>query len=226
MIFVSFDSQDRNWVSLLVQALRSRNPSTDIFWTGDPLPSGLGWFQFIERSIQECAGIISVLTNNSTGTNNWINFEAGAAVGRNIGRMIIYGPDITIASDVSRPLQNIQLVCWSNRQALTDGLARLALDSSPEAVEAIWQVFSPFRIEHIRYGIPGAEYAFSPQERQAFFYEIQSRKQIIIGNHLIGNRDPGEGIHKTIHLEIIRNNRRYHLAFEEEAMVRCSDLYQ
>jgi hypothetical protein len=144
VIFLSFDSQDRNWVALLVRALRESNPDTEIFWTGEPLPSGLGWFQFIERNIQNCSGFLGVITNNASGTNNWINFEAGAAVGRDIGRMFLFASGIAIPADLSGAFTHVQLVGWSDRAAIRAGLERVGLNYSDEAVEVVSRVFTPF----------------------------------------------------------------------------------
>ena len=115
---------------------------------------------------------------------------------------------------------------WSDRAALKEGLGRLQLNSSDEAAELASQVFTPFQIDNITYGIAGAMVPFSPQERQSFIYQLENRKQIVIGNHLIGYRDPAPGIHKQIQLDISRNHQRYIMTFEEESLVRRSDLYQ
>jgi hypothetical protein len=226
MIFVSFDSLDRNWVALLVSTLRAQNQNHEFFWTGDPLPPGQGWFQFIGSSLKTSKGIISVITNNSTGTNNWINFEGGAAIGGDKPLLVLFAPGITIDLDVSRPLRNLQLVGWSNRDGIREGLKRLSLDFSDAAIGQIVDVFTPFSIERILYGNRDKIYEFTPEERQKFSYVLENRKELIIGNHLIGGRDPAYGAHKTIFISVARNNTRYEVAFPEESLLRRSDLYQ
>ena len=41
---------------------------------------GRGWFGRIEKSLRDANGVICLITNNRSGTNNWLNLEVGAAM--------------------------------------------------------------------------------------------------------------------------------------------------
>jgi TIR domain len=223
--FVSFDGRDRNIAVLVVDVLRRNNPAKTFFWTGDSLVGGRSWFARIENSLRDAKGIICLITNNRSGTNNWINFEVGAAIGGRKNRIIIVGPGIGAPMELSKPLQELQYIGWSDRVALKRELKRAKLASSTGAVEELVSALEPPKITSCSYGEGGNWYEYSRIERGRFATSIENLKEIIIGNHLIGDRDPSPGYPKVLRVEIERAGERYIKSFDEGATVYRGDLW-
>jgi TIR domain len=71
-IFVSYASEDRDRVSLLVQALEKKG--WKIFWD-TTIPGGTRWRQTIEAEIQGCRCVLVVWTQKSV-NSQWVTGEA------------------------------------------------------------------------------------------------------------------------------------------------------
>jgi len=223
--FVSFDGRDRNIAGLVVEALRRHNPKKSFFWTGDSLVGGTGWFGRIEKSLRDANGVICLITNNRSGTNNWLNLEVGAAIGGGKHRIIIIGPGISVPMELSKPLQELQYIDWSNRIALKCELKRAKLGSSSAAVDQLVRALESPRIVACTYGEGGNWYTYSPVERGRFANALENLKELVVGNHLIGNRDPSEGNPKVLKVKIDRADERYIKTFDEGATVYRGDLW-
>jgi TIR domain len=79
--FISWDSQDEGMVRPIVEALQRYNQKKAIFWSRDSIRGGNVWDDVIYKQLQAADGIVGILTNNESGSNNFINFEIGAAIG-------------------------------------------------------------------------------------------------------------------------------------------------
>ena len=223
--FVSFDGRDRNIAVLVVEALRQNNPKKAFFWTGDSLVGGRGWFGRIEGSLENAEGIICLITNNRSGTNNWINLEIGAAIGGRKHRIIIVGPGIATPMELSKPLQELQYIGWSDRVALKRELKRAKLASSSQAVENLVSALGAPKIVSCTYGEGQHWYTYSAVERGRFANSLENLKEIVIGNHLIGNHDPSPGYPKVLRVGIERAGGQYVKSFDEGATVYRGDLW-
>jgi len=223
--FVSFDGRDRNIAILVVEALRQNNPNKSFFWTGDSLLGGKGWFGRIEESLEKAEGIICLITNNRSGTNNWLNLEVGAAIGGGKHRIIIVGPGIAAPMELSKPLQELQYIGWSDRVALKRELKRAKLASSMRAVESLVAALEPPKIVSCIYGEGKHWHTYSPMERGRFANSLENLKEIVVGNHLIGNHDPSPGYPKVLRVEIERAGEQYVKSFDEGTTVYRGDLW-
>jgi len=182
--FVSFDGKNRNIAAFVVDTLRRHNPKTNFFWTGDSLVGGKGWFAGIEQALADTKGVICVITNNESGTNNWINLEVGAAIGGRKHCMIIIAP-----AELSRPLQELQYVGWSDSDGLLRELRRANLAASSEALDDLVAALEPPRIRSGTYGLDPDWHTFSAAQRGRFMVVLENRKEVVIGNHLIDDDD-------------------------------------
>jgi hypothetical protein len=223
--FVSFDGKDRNIAALFVDALRRHNTGKRFFWTGDSLVGGKGWFHRIERALANAKGVVCLITNNQSGTNNWINLEVGAAIGGRKRCILIIAPGISCPAELSRPLQELQYLVWSDRIALRRELKRTKLAFSRRAVEDLVAVFEPPRIISCMYGEGENWHTYTNAERRRFSAVLENQKEIVIGNHLIGNHDPSPGNPKVLRIEVERASERYFKSVDEGAMLRRGDLW-
>ena len=208
----------------IVSSLRRRNPSKRFFWTGDSLQSGRSWFARIERELRWCKGVISLITNNQSGTNNWINLEIGAAIGGEKFGIIIIAPGISVPLELSRPLQELQYVIWADRAALGRALKRSKLNGSKAAVEELVSALEPPKIVSCRYGEGTKWHEFGDVERKQFEELLENRKELVIGNHL-ANCDPSPGKRKALVIQVKRAGQSYARTVEEGAVLYRSYLW-
>jgi len=127
--------------------------------------------------------------------------------------------------ELSKPLQELQYVGWSDRIALKRELKRAKLGSSSAAVEQLVRALEPPRLVACTYGEGGNWYTYSPVERGRFANSLENLKELVVGNHLIGNRDPSPGNPKVLRVEIARAGERYVKSFDEGATVYRGDLW-
>ena len=202
VIFVSFDSTDRNIGDAVVRSLRSANEGTPFFWTGDSLPSGEDWFGNVKTALEDAAGVICLITNDQTGTNNWINFEVGAAVGGRKHLIIIIAAGVSAPQQLSAPLQHLQFIAWADRVALAAALKRSGLSHSDAAVETLVGALEPPALLSCRYGLGREWHQFSNWERSRLEIALENRKEIVVSNELIDGPDPVPCERKLLEVEV------------------------
>ena len=209
----------------MVRSLRSTNKGSRFFWTGDSLPSGDGWFGNVKTALEDAAGVVCLITNDRAGTNNWINFEIGAAVGGRKHLIIIIAAGLSAPQQLSAPLQHLQFIAWADRVALAAALKRSGLNHTDEAVEALVCALEPPALVSCRYGLGREWHNFSNWERSRLAIALENRKEIVVSNELIDGPDPVPCERKLLEVEVRRAGLTYVKSAQEYTTLRRSDLW-
>ncbi len=226
LYFISWDSIDEKIVRLIVRSLRTRNPSAEFFWSKDSIPSGQTWDNFVYEKLRTAEAVIIILTNGDSGLNNFINFEAGGAVGGGKKLLTILASGLTAADELSTPLKCLQYTVWSDQENLRRAMAELNLDNSVPAVKEIVDALTPYTITAARYGCDDAWYTFKGPFLQELADKIENQKNgILVGNDLLRGGDPCYGSRKKLEITASRLAITKMLSFEEGTMIKRSDLW-
>jgi hypothetical protein len=105
-VFLSYSSQDREWVSQFVSALRDAGISA--WFDVSDIPVGERWDLQVQRALRESTTLIVVLSQRSV-KSPWIFFELGAAVAGDKRVIPILIGDVDMR-DVPLSLARIQLL--------------------------------------------------------------------------------------------------------------------
>ena len=224
--FVSWDSDDEKIVRPIVESLRKRNPVAEFFWSKDSIPTGRTWDDFVYTKLRDAEAIIAVLTNGSSGLNNFINFEIGGAIGGKKKLLTILAPGLTPAHELSTPLKCLQYTTWSDKQTLGRAMADLELEHSEQAVQEIVDALTPYEITAARYGYGETWYNFTGPHLSELAAKIENRKQgVVVSNELMNGADPCYGTRKQLEVTVRRLALTNTLLFNEGVVIKRSDLW-
>jgi len=109
--FISHESFSIKEAVKLKELLLEINKEHDIFLTSDwdSLSSGNIWMADIFNSLQNCDELIVLITRKEAFNNLWINFEIGAAIGREKKPKILICGGIDLA-EMKYPIKGIHCI--------------------------------------------------------------------------------------------------------------------
>ena len=224
--FVSWDSNDETIVRPIVNSLRKRNPASEFFWSKDSIQTGRTWDEFVYTKLREAEAVVGILTNGSSGLNNFINFEIGGAIGGQKKLLTMLAPGLTPGHELSTPLRCLQYTIWSDKENLARAMAELELEDSEQAVQEIIDALTPYEITAARYGSGEAWYNFTGPHLSELAAKIENRKQgVPVNNELMNGADPCYGTRKQLEVTVRRLALTRTVVFDEGVLIKRSDLW-
>lgn len=135
--FISHESYSVKEAVKLKELLLNLNNEHEIFLTSDwdSLASGNIWMADIFTSLQKCDELIVLITRKEAFDNLWINFEIGAAIGREKKPKILICGGIDL-SEMKYPMKGIHCIGTGDTNRWIkelDSLGYKIIDSKPFA---------------------------------------------------------------------------------------------
>jgi hypothetical protein len=109
--FISHEAHSIREAVELKELLQKINPNNELFLTSDwsSLSAGNIWMSDIFNSLQKCDEFITLITRKEAFKNLWINFEIGAAIGREKKPKILIWGGIDL-SEMLYPIKGIHCI--------------------------------------------------------------------------------------------------------------------
>jgi|JI7StandDraft_1071085.scaffolds.fasta_scaffold66824_1 hypothetical protein len=142
--FVSHEASSVKKAYRFKEILNSCDPSIEIFLTSDSdsLNSGELWCSEIFDNLRKCEELIVLITNERAFENLWINFEIGAAVGRNLKPKIFIFGGVSL-NRMRAPIKEIHCIgAWDTNRYIKE-LKALGYVDINNHIEDLKMLFYP-----------------------------------------------------------------------------------